>query len=155
MILALSHNAVRFHGALEPVAAAHRELAESCVVPIGLHLDHVEDLALVEAATRLGFGSVMFDAAHLPYAENELVRRLRDAAAVLSGLVKINIGTAQYRLYPRCCRRAAQRRVARPPHSDSEEFKWLKSPRPRSSRHVTCCAGVIPAASTARGSRCC
>jgi fructose-bisphosphate aldolase class II len=76
VILALSHNAVRFHGALEPVAAAYRELAESCAVPIGLHLDHAEDLALVEAATRLGFGSVMFDAALLPYADNvELTAR--------------------------------------------------------------------------------
>ncbi|MFN8193739.1 MAG: class II fructose-bisphosphate aldolase [Nocardioidaceae bacterium] len=71
VILALSHNAVRFHqDALEPIAAGYRLLAERSSVPIGLHLDHVEDLDLVEAAIGLGFGSVMYDAATRPYEEN-------------------------------------------------------------------------------------
>jgi len=70
VILALSHNAVRFHGALRPIAAAYRALAEDAAVPVGLHLDHVEDAALVEEAVGLGFGSVMYDAATLPYEEN-------------------------------------------------------------------------------------
>ena len=83
VILALSHNAVRFHGALLPVAAAYRALAEDAAVPVGLHLDHVEDLALVEEAAGLGFGSVMFDAATLPYADN--VRATREAARLLHG----------------------------------------------------------------------
>ncbi len=83
VILALSHNAVRFHGALAPVAAAYRALAEGAGVPVGLHLDHVEDLALVEEALSLGFGSVMFDAAALPYADN--VRTTREAARLLHG----------------------------------------------------------------------
>ncbi len=70
VILALSHNAVRFHGALRPIAAAYLAIAEDATVPVGLHLDHVEDLALVEEATRLGFGSVMYDGAALPYDRN-------------------------------------------------------------------------------------
>ena len=70
VILALSHNAVRFHGSLRPVAAAYLAVAEDARVPVGLHLDHVEDLALVEEATRLGFGSVMYDGAALPYDRN-------------------------------------------------------------------------------------
>jgi fructose-bisphosphate aldolase class II len=70
VILALSHNAVRFHGALRPIAAAYLAIAEDAAVPVGLHLDHVEDLALVEEGTRLGFGSVMYDAATLPYDAN-------------------------------------------------------------------------------------
>lgn len=70
VILALSHNAVRFHGALRPIAAAYRALAEDAAVPVGLHLDHVEDAALVEESLDLGFGSVMYDAATLPYADN-------------------------------------------------------------------------------------
>ena len=70
VILALSHNAVRFHGALAPVAAAYRALASAASVPVGLHLDHVQDFGLVEAAPDLGFGSVMFDAADLPYDDN-------------------------------------------------------------------------------------
>jgi fructose-bisphosphate aldolase class II len=76
VILAVSHNAVRYHGALEPMAASCLALARSAHVPVGLHLDHVEDLALVAAAAELGFGSVMFDASTLPYADNvEATRR--------------------------------------------------------------------------------
>jgi fructose-bisphosphate aldolase class II len=75
VILALSHNAVRYHGTLEPIALACRALARAAAVPIGLHLDHVEDLALVEAAPDLGFGSVMYDASTLPYADNVAATR--------------------------------------------------------------------------------
>jgi len=80
VILALSHNAVRFHeGALGPVAAAYRLLAEQAGVPIGLHLDHVEDIGLVEAAPEHGFGSVMYDGSTLPYDDNvEMTRRAAD-----------------------------------------------------------------------------
>jgi fructose-bisphosphate aldolase class II len=81
VILAISHNAVRFHGALAPIAAAYLQLAEAATVPVGLHLDHVEDLVLVEAAADLGFGSVMFDASTLPYDDN--VAATRRAACVL------------------------------------------------------------------------
>ena len=83
VILALSHNAVRFHGAFAPVARAYRALAEASSVPIGLHLDHVEDMSLVESAPDLGFGSVMFDAAALPYDDN--VAATRQAAELLHG----------------------------------------------------------------------
>lgn len=75
VILALSHNAVRYHGSLAPVASACLALARAASVPVGLHLDHVEDMALVRAAPDLGFGSVMFDASTMPYAENVAVTR--------------------------------------------------------------------------------
>jgi fructose-bisphosphate aldolase class II len=81
VILAISHNAVRYHGALEPLAVACLALAQAADVPVGLHLDHVEDLELVDAAVDLGFGSVMFDASTLAYADN--VESTRRAAAVL------------------------------------------------------------------------
>ncbi len=83
VILALSHNAVRFHGGLRPVAAAYRALAEAADVAVGLHLDHVQDLDLVRESLSLGFGSVMFDAATLPYADN--VRATREAADLVHG----------------------------------------------------------------------
>jgi fructose-bisphosphate aldolase, class II len=70
VILALSHNAVRFHGSIEAVATAYGALAEQAAVPVGLHLDHVEDMDLVKKAPDLGFGSVMFDASGLSYEAN-------------------------------------------------------------------------------------
>ncbi len=75
VVLALSHNAVRFHDSLLPVASAYLELARGAGVPVGLHLDHVEDMELVEAAADLGFGSVMFDASTMPYDDNVAATR--------------------------------------------------------------------------------
>lgn len=70
VLLSISHNAVRFHGALAPMAAGCRVLAERAAVPVGLHLDHCEDPALVVEAADLGFGSAMFDASTLDYERN-------------------------------------------------------------------------------------
>ena len=39
-------------------------------MPVALHLDHVTDVALLHAAPDCGFGSVMFDASALDYADN-------------------------------------------------------------------------------------
>ncbi|MEU1972982.1 class II fructose-bisphosphate aldolase [Microbacterium sp. NPDC019599] len=70
VLLSVSHNAVRFHGALAPIARGSLALAEAASVPVGLHLDHCEDAALVLEAARLGFGSAMFDASTLPFEQN-------------------------------------------------------------------------------------
>ena len=81
VVVAVSHNAVRFHGALRPLAAACRELADASSVPVGLHLDHVEDLDLVGIGADAGFGSVMYDASMLSYDDN--VAATRAAAELL------------------------------------------------------------------------
>ena len=48
VILQISENAVKFHGGrLAPIAAAARAVAAASAVPVALHLDHVEDLALL------------------------------------------------------------------------------------------------------------
>src|SRR5690349_22853062 len=71
VILQISENAVRFHhGRLAPIAAAARAVAIAAGIPVALHLDHVESAELLEQAAPNGFGSVMFDASRLPYAEN-------------------------------------------------------------------------------------
>jgi fructose-bisphosphate aldolase, class II len=70
VLLSISHNAVRFHGGLAPIASGCRALAESASVPIGLHLDHCEATDLVLEAADLGFGSAMFDASTLDYDQN-------------------------------------------------------------------------------------
>ncbi|GLV99410.1 ketose-bisphosphate aldolase [Streptomyces lavendulae] len=82
VILQLSENAVKFRGgALLPIARAAAACAEAAGVPVGLHLDHVKSPDLLRRAVDAGFGSVMYDAAHLPYAENlEATRSAADWA---------------------------------------------------------------------------
>lgn len=70
VILQLSENAVRYHGALRPIAAAARAVAEAAETPVALHLDHATDDGLVREAVALGFGSVMYDASALGYEDN-------------------------------------------------------------------------------------
>ncbi|HEY0536899.1 MAG TPA: class II fructose-bisphosphate aldolase [Actinoallomurus sp.] len=70
VILQLSQNAIRYHGALRPIAAAARAVAELAGTPVALHLDHATDAELVHEAVTLGFGSVMYDASALDYDDN-------------------------------------------------------------------------------------
>jgi fructose-bisphosphate aldolase class II len=70
-ICQISENAVRFHGgSLAPIARATAAVAEAAAVPVGLHLDHVTDDALLRRAADCGFGSVMYDASALPHDRN-------------------------------------------------------------------------------------
>jgi len=76
VILQISENAVRFHhGRLAPIAAAARSIAESPAVAVALHLDHVVDDELLDLAAANGFGSVMYDASKLPFADNVAATR--------------------------------------------------------------------------------
>lgn len=71
VVLQVSENAVKFrYGRLLPLARAAVAAAERAAVPVALHLDHVRSDALLRQAPDAGFGSVMYDAARLPYAEN-------------------------------------------------------------------------------------
>ncbi|GII03216.1 class II fructose-bisphosphate aldolase [Planobispora takensis] len=70
VVLQISENCVRYHGALAPIAAASLAVARAASVPVAVHLDHATDPALVEEAVELGIGSVMFDASALPDEEN-------------------------------------------------------------------------------------
>jgi fructose-bisphosphate aldolase class II len=75
VVLALSENAIRYHGgAAEPILAAAHLMAEQADVPIALHLDHLTDGDLVAQAVdgplRRYVSSLMFDGGPLPYAEN-------------------------------------------------------------------------------------
>lgn len=70
VVLQISENTARYHGALEPIALATLALARAASVPVSVHLDHAESADLVREAVQLGFHSVMFDASKLPYAAN-------------------------------------------------------------------------------------
>ena len=75
-LLQVSENAVHFHGdRLAPLLTACHQLAIAASVPIGVHLDHFTDEALIREAIALardiGVTSIMVDAAHLPFADNQ------------------------------------------------------------------------------------
>ncbi|WP_225878571.1 class II fructose-bisphosphate aldolase [Spongiactinospora rosea] len=73
VVLQISENCVRYHGALAPIALASLAVARAAAVPVAVHLDHATDRALVEEAVALGVGSVMYDASALPDAENVIL----------------------------------------------------------------------------------
>jgi len=75
VVMQISENCVRYHGALAPIAAATLAIADACAQPVVVHLDHAEDVSLVEEAVRLGLTSVMFDGSTLPDDENRSVTR--------------------------------------------------------------------------------
>lgn len=70
VILQISENAVKYHGALKPIAVATLAAAAAARVPVVVHLDHAMDRDLVTEAVALGFTSVMYDASKLDYADN-------------------------------------------------------------------------------------
>lgn len=70
VVLQLSQNAVRYHGALEPIGSAMLAAARRARVPVAVHLDHAESTELVYRAVDLGFSSVMFDASTMDHSEN-------------------------------------------------------------------------------------
>lgn len=70
VILQISENCVRYHGALEPIAVATLAAARAAGVPVAVHLDHATSADLVREAAALGLGSVMYDASALEYEAN-------------------------------------------------------------------------------------
>ncbi|WP_418908656.1 class II fructose-bisphosphate aldolase [Glutamicibacter endophyticus] len=93
VILQISENCVAYHGALEPIALATMASARAAQVPVAVHLDHAQDEHLVYQAIELGFGSVMYDGAHLDYAQNlASTRRVVEAAARQNIYVEAELG---------------------------------------------------------------
>jgi fructose-bisphosphate aldolase class II len=70
VVLQISENAVRYHGALEPLAQATLAVARQSSAQVAVHLDHATDVTLVRQAVALGFCSVMYDASVMSYVDN-------------------------------------------------------------------------------------
>jgi fructose-bisphosphate aldolase class II len=70
VVMQISQNAAKYHGALAPIALATLEVARRCTQDVVVHLDHADDLDLVAEALELGFTSIMYDGSKLPDAEN-------------------------------------------------------------------------------------
>lgn len=94
VILQISQNCARYHGGLRPIATATLEIARAASVAVAVHLDHAEDEELAFEAVDLGFGSVMYDGAHLDYDRNvaSTARVVRYAHA-RGGYVEAELGT--------------------------------------------------------------
>ena len=93
VILQLSENCIRFHGALEPIALATLAIAEASTARIAVHLDHAEDAELALRAIDRGFGSVMYDGAKLDFADNvSTTRRVVSSAHAAGVLVEAELG---------------------------------------------------------------
>lgn len=93
VILQISQNCAAYHGALEPISVGAAAVARAAKVPVALHLDHAEDEKLVYQAIDLGFGSVMYDGAHLPFEENvATTARVVERAHALDIFVEAELG---------------------------------------------------------------
>jgi fructose-bisphosphate aldolase class II len=76
VIMQVSENAVKYHhNQLGPIAATCAAVGQASSASVALHLDHVEDLQLVERAPDHQFSSVMFDASRLPHPDNVIATR--------------------------------------------------------------------------------
>ncbi|MDG4666544.1 class II fructose-bisphosphate aldolase [Mycobacterium sp. 236(2023)] len=90
-ILQISENTIAFHGRrIAPLLAACAQIAAQSNAPLGIHLDHLQDMALVDqavaSAAALGATSLMIDAAHLDYDANVERTRAVTAQAHAAGL---------------------------------------------------------------------
>jgi fructose-bisphosphate aldolase, class II len=74
------------HHQLRPIAAGAAQIAQAAAVPVALHLDHVQDAALLHQAADAGMSSVMFDASALDYADNIAATRAAAQWAHAHGL---------------------------------------------------------------------
>jgi fructose-bisphosphate aldolase class II len=93
VILQISQNCAGYHGGLEPIAMASLAVARAASVPVSLHLDHAEDERLAFQAVDLGFGSVMYDGAHLEYDENvAITARVAEYAHARGVYVEAELG---------------------------------------------------------------
>jgi fructose-bisphosphate aldolase class II len=93
VVLQLSENCVRYHGAFDPIALATLAIAEASSARVAVHLDHAEDPDLALRAIERGFGSVMYDGATLEFDENvATTRRVVEAADAAGVLVEAELG---------------------------------------------------------------
>lgn len=93
VVLQISQNAAKYHGALAPIALGTLEVARRCSQPVVVHLDHADDEDLVDEALDLGFTSIMYDGSRLPDAENrERTRRVVERAHARGASVEAELG---------------------------------------------------------------
>ena len=85
MIVQVSTKTIK-HWGFKPIGSWVKMLAEGVDVPVGLHLDHCNNVDTIKGCIDAGWTSVMFDGSSLPFAENkaksEAVYKITEAAGV-------------------------------------------------------------------------
>ncbi|MEY3346476.1 MAG: hypothetical protein RL332_564 [Actinomycetota bacterium] len=93
IVLQISENCVKYHGALKPIALATKAIIESSNVPLSLHLDHAEEEILIKEALDLGFDSIMYDGSKLPYLENvEMSKEITKLCRSYNATIEVELG---------------------------------------------------------------
>lgn len=93
VVLQISENCVKYHGALAPISKACIALADSTDVPISVHLDHAEDLDLIYEALDLGFDSIMYDGSKLDYIQNvENSKKVSERCRRYNASIEVELG---------------------------------------------------------------
>lgn len=82
------------HAGLRPLARLLRGLAQEARVPVLVHLDHGPDFDTAVRCLAEGYGSVMFDGAHLPLEDNlREARRVAQVAHALGAAMEGEVGS--------------------------------------------------------------
>ncbi len=86
VLLQFNPGNIEHFGGIEVAATTARALAAKASVPVGVHLDHADSVALVRAAIRSGFTSLMFDGSTFPLERNQRETMEAMAIAMEAGL---------------------------------------------------------------------
>lgn len=93
VILQVSQNAVKYHGALAPISLATIACARAASIPTSVHLDHAEDTELIRQALDLGYDSIMYDGSKLDFAMNvSTSRAMADLAHSYGATIEVELG---------------------------------------------------------------
>lgn len=93
VVLQVSENCIRYHGGLTPIVTATQAVARAADVEVLVHLDHIEDTALVHAGIDLGVDSIMYDGSHLDYDANvTATRELADRCHAAGIAIEAELG---------------------------------------------------------------
>jgi fructose-bisphosphate aldolase class II len=93
VILQISQNAVKYHGALEPISLATLACAAASTVPVSVHLDHAEDTELIRRALDLGYDSIMYDGSKLEYSQNIAISKaMVELAHSYGATIEVELG---------------------------------------------------------------
>lgn len=92
VIVAATPSTIRYAGG-DYLLAICKVAADKYDIPIALHLDHGEDVKMVQDLIQMGYPSVMIDASHHPFEKNiEIVKSITDFAKDYQVSVEAELG---------------------------------------------------------------